>query len=142
MILCVTGGRDHPPFHPLREKLFLARLVKRITFRDQRFTELWQGGAKGADTEARLWAESHGLRNRTFEAEWGKHGKRAGRLRNQRMRDALLASAEITLVVAFPGGTGTAHMVEICQTEAMNLIFYTPGAEHGPFPDYYTLLPF
>lgn len=41
------------------------------------------------------------------KAEWNKYGKQAGILRNQAMID--LHSP--TLIVAFPGGTGTADMI-------------------------------
>jgi len=43
----------------------------------------------------------------TFDAEWHRHGKRAGPIRNQRM----LEEGQPDLIVAFPGGHGTADMV-------------------------------
>ena len=70
---------------------------------------LIEGGAKGADTLARLWANRNLGPDQltTFEAEWRVHGKAAGAIRNQRMLD----EGKPDLVVAFPGGRGTADMV-------------------------------
>lgn len=66
-----------------------------------------QGGAKGADHLARLWCESRMVPYDNFPADWKKHGKAAGPIRNQRMIDV----GKPDLVVAAPGGSGTADMV-------------------------------
>jgi hypothetical protein len=68
-----------------------------------------EGGAGGADALAWKWA----TRNlppdcrKTFEANWSADGKAAGPMRNQRMLD----EGKPDLVIAFPGGKGTADMV-------------------------------
>lgn len=66
-----------------------------------------QGGATGADALARRYAEKRGIQIQTFEAEWSKYGNAAGPIRNRKM----LAEGKPDLVVAFPGGKGTADMV-------------------------------
>lgn len=48
---------------------------------------------------------------RTFRANSRKHGRAAGPIRNQQMLD----EGKPHLVVAFPGGTGTADMVRRAQ---------------------------
>lgn len=65
------------------------------------------GGAPGADTLAEEWADCFGVRKRVFLANWKAHGKAAGPIRNQRMID----EGRPDLVIAFPGGRGTADMV-------------------------------
>lgn len=65
------------------------------------------GGAPGADTLAEEWADCFGVRKRVFMANWKEHGKAAGPIRNQLMID----QGKPDLVVAFPGGSGTADMV-------------------------------
>ena len=65
------------------------------------------GGASGADRLAREWCEVFGVPYREFPAEWNRHGRRAGPVRNQRMID----EGRPDLVIAFPGGRGTADMV-------------------------------
>jgi len=67
------------------------------------------GGAKGADSLAVLWASTRGIPFQVFYADWATHGKAAGPKRNQAMLDA--TDGSFRLVVAFPGGRGTADMV-------------------------------
>ena len=66
-----------------------------------------QGGAKGADFLAKVWAKYMGVSWEEYPADWKKHGKAAGGIRNQQMLD----EGKPDLVIAFPGGTGTADMV-------------------------------
>lgn len=56
-----------------------------------------QGGAKGADALAAVFACVHGLQSVTFEADWGLHGRAAGPIRNRRM----LADGAPDVVLAF-----------------------------------------
>lgn len=65
------------------------------------------GGARGADRNAEIWAEQRGYPVRVYPADWDKHGKKAGPIRNQEMLD----KEDPDLVVAFPGGSGTANMI-------------------------------
>lgn len=68
---------------------------------------LVHGGAPGADSEAAYVAayllewpvEAH-------PADWQRHGRAAGPIRNQQM-----VATGADLVIAFPGGRGTADMV-------------------------------
>lgn len=80
---------------------------------DNKYGELTviQGGAKGGDTIGHDFAVVNWLGMEEYRAEWDKHGKKAGILRNLRMRD----EGKPDLVIAFPGGTGTAHMIKIAR---------------------------
>lgn len=69
---------------------------------------LIEGGAKGADELAGKWADENTVEHLTFLADWNKHGKAAGFIRNQQMLD----EGKPTLVVAFPGGEGTKDMIK------------------------------
>lgn len=66
------------------------------------------GGAAGADLTAHVWAVRRGIHSARMGAIWAVHGKPAGVLRNQ----AMLELAQPHVVVAFPGGPGTADMVK------------------------------
>lgn len=66
------------------------------------------GGQKGADKLADKWAVEHDRRVVEFKAHWDKYGKAAGPMRNARM----LERGKPDLVVAFPGGVGTANMIK------------------------------
>ena len=69
------------------------------------------GGARGADTLAHQWALKCGCETEVYHADWDKHGRAAGPIRNQEMLD----KGRPDLVIAFPGGRGTAHMMRIAK---------------------------
>lgn len=101
MRVLVCGGRDYNDYENVCD--VLARLDYR--FHDDYFT-IVQGGARGADALAKRWAIEMHVPYEEYKADWDKHGKSAGFIRNQEMLDT-----GIDLVVAFPGGNGTAHTV-------------------------------
>lgn len=80
--------------------------------------DIWiiAGGANGADAAAYDWAVTNWCRVTEYPADWKRHGRRAGPMRNTRMLDE---NPTIELVVAFPGGPGTADMVR--QARARNI---------------------
>jgi hypothetical protein len=53
------------------------------------------------------WANWQKIPQGKYPADWRRDGSSAGHIRNQQMLD----SEPIDLVVAFPGGSGTADMV-------------------------------
>lgn len=100
MRLLVCGGRDYGV--TLSQRKFLYAELDRL-----KPSAVIQGGASGADARAREWARYHDIPCVTFEADWRTHGKAAGPIRNQRMID----EGKPDMVLAFPGGRGTADMV-------------------------------
>lgn len=74
---------------------------------DYRRLVIIHGGARGADALADSWAVHSGVPFIVEPADWGTHGRAAGPLRNQKMIDA----HKPDLVIAFPGGRGTADMI-------------------------------
>lgn len=105
MRILVCGGRGYGTGKP-HEWLAMFRALSAL--HDQRyFTAVIEGGAPGADAGARSFGEQKGIPVSTYEADWKTHGKAAGPIRNQRMLD----EGKPDLVIAFPGGRGTADMV-------------------------------
>ena len=80
-------------------------------------TEIIEGGAKGADKLAREWAASRGIPVRTFKADWRRYGRGAGPQRNEQMLD----EGKPDLVVAFPGGSGTASMMRLARAAGVRV---------------------
>ena len=70
-------------------------------------TVIISGAGSGADTVATDWAVVNWVSFLEFSADWKKLGNAAGPIRNQQMID----EGKPDLVLAFPGGTGTADMV-------------------------------
>lgn len=71
--------------------------------------EIIHGGARGVDRFAGACAEAFGNRATVFLAEWDRHGKQAGVLRNCRMLDE-----NPDVVLAFWDGQsrGTKHTID------------------------------
>jgi hypothetical protein len=70
-------------------------------------TTIIHGAARGADTLAGNYARANNLQEIACPADWAKYGLKAGFLRNAQM----LNDHKPDLVIAFPGGRGTADMV-------------------------------
>jgi hypothetical protein len=93
----VCGGRDFDDE--------LAMLTELLKVADPRHV-LVHGDAPGADRlAAKCWRQA-GFADEPHPAQWDKFGKAAGAIRNQEMLES-----GIDLVLAFPGGRGTADMV-------------------------------
>lgn len=84
-----------------------------------RITSLIHGGASGADRGAARWGQSEGIRVTAYPANWRKHGKAAGPIRNTRM----LAEGKPELVIAFPGGRGTADMTRQADAAGVRILY-------------------
>jgi YspA, cpYpsA-related SLOG family len=66
------------------------------------------GCPTGADMHADRWTYERGVQIEHHPADWERYGRAAGPIRNQ----AMLNEARPDLVLAFPGGKGTADMVK------------------------------
>lgn len=77
-----------------------------------------QGGATGADRLARLWCMQRRIPYDNFSANWKEFGSAAGPIRNARM----LEVGKPDLVVAFPGGKGTADMIAKARAAGVEVV--------------------
>jgi hypothetical protein len=78
---------------------------------------LMHGGARGVDARAAKWARDNGVPARQFDADWATYGRAAGPIRNSFMLDA-----RPDLVVAFPGGVGTADCVRQAEARGIRVL--------------------
>ena len=109
----VCGGRDFDDYGFVREVLdYYAP------------TAVIHGAARGADSLAHRWAQSRCIAVESHPADWRTHGRAAGPIRNAKM----LAEGKPDLVIAFPGGNGTAHMVKIAKAKGVQVIEPQRGA--------------
>lgn len=79
---------------------------------------IMQGGARGADEIAAAWGSFNGVPVDTYEADWENQGSFAGPARNKRMLD----EGKPDLVIAFPGGKGTANMIRQARKAGVEVI--------------------
>lgn len=101
MRVLVCGGRDFTDTKLVYETL---DGLKRAAWIDC----IIEGDARGADRIAGYWAKKNRIDLKLYPADWKRHGKRAGPIRNQRMID----EGQPQMLIAFPGGRGTADMIE------------------------------
>jgi hypothetical protein len=72
-------------------------------------TEIVSGGARGVDRLGERYARQRGIPCKIFPAQWKKHGKSAGPLRNIEMADY----ADYGVSVWDGVSRGTAHMIKL-----------------------------
>ena len=110
MRVLITGGRN-----------FAGRALMWSTLdrlhAEHHFTLLIHGDARGADRLAGEWARERGIEVLACPADWKRYGRGAGPKRNRQMLDE-----RPDLVVAFPGGSGTRHMVLIAEDAGVKVI--------------------
>ena len=96
MRVLVTGGRDYKGDVTCLSQIDISILI--------------HGDARGADTLAKQHAAIRGIHHAAVPALWDYYYRGAGFQRNSAM---LLLQPDYC--VAFPGGRGTASMVELCE---------------------------
>jgi len=118
----VCGGRDYPDIDHVWNYL--------CDFHEKRgpITTVIHGAAAGVDTQAMIWAQTMpGVLHAPFAADCRTHGKAAGPIRNQRMLD----EGKPEIVIAFPGGRGTADMVRRAIEAGLTVVQPGPGRKAG-----------
>lgn len=113
-IVLVCGGRDYDDRDRLFQILDTAHAANPISL-------LIHGGATGADALADEWQRSRMVRTRRYNADWIS-GKKAGPIRNQLMLD----DGKPHMVIAFPGGKGTADMVKRAEKAGVPVVRVRP----------------
>jgi hypothetical protein len=122
MKMLVCGGREYADTQAVFAALDAVNAKKPIMF-------IICGGAKGADEQAVTWAKARNVHYAVVPALWTTRGTVAGPNRN----DAMLEFCQPDGVTAFPGGSGTAHMVK--RAKECGLIVWEPyGAKPAPKP--------
>ena len=102
MKVLVCGGRNFNDYNFLKQRL--DKGLGKINL-------IIHGAARGADSLADKWAKENNISTITFPADWKKHGNKAGFIRNAEM----LAKSDPDFVIAFNGGNGTKHMIDLCK---------------------------
>jgi hypothetical protein len=101
----VAGSRTFYDYDFLRARL--DRILSNIKIP----IEIVSGGAKGADELGERYAEERGYRVKRFPAQWTKHGRGAGPIRNEEM--ATYVSPDGACVAFWDGiSRGTKDMID------------------------------
>lgn len=101
MKICIAGGRDFDNYD------VLARVVDQVIAELPAPITIVSGKAKGADSLGERYAQERGLDVLLFPADWKKHGRGAGPIRNAQMAD------EADMLIAFwdRSSRGTKNMI-------------------------------
>lgn len=107
--------------------------------------QIVSGNAKGVDAAGERFAKKHGIDLVLFPANWEKHGKAAGPIRNEQMANYALIHTDVLicgdqmelhlLAIPYPGGEGggTRHMISTCQKLGINTFVYD-ASKHPRWP--------
>jgi hypothetical protein len=115
LVIAAGGGRDLA----WPQQRIAAELLARTGGRPVHL--LLHGGARGADAAIGRAAQQLGWASLVMPAQWQLHGRAAGPIRNRELLEQAISRAEAhsspgyqasVLVVAFPGGAGTASLVQ------------------------------
>jgi hypothetical protein len=115
LVIAAGGGRDLVWPHQRVAAELLARSGGRMVHL------LLHGGARGADAAIGRAAHQLGWSALVMPAQWQRHGRAAGPIRNRKLLEQAVARALVhsspgrqvsVLVLAFPGGAGTASLVQ------------------------------
>ena len=111
MRVLVCGGRD------FLDSVLLGKVLDGLTPRP---TLILHGAARGADRLAGEFASAQGIAQRAFPAQWSQFG------REKRVAQ-MLSLGKPELVVAFPGGRGTADMVRKARAAGVRVMAVFPN---------------
>lgn len=109
----ICGSRDWDDIHAIR--MALVKLTPTAT--------IIHGAAPGADTAAAWLAEDFGFTVEAFPADWKRHGKRAGILRNLAMLDT---NPDLVLAFQKNGSRGTQHTIDEARRRGIPVTVTTP----------------
>jgi hypothetical protein len=108
----VCGGRD------FLNRTAVWKKLNDLRSKHGRLTII-QGGARGVDQMAREWCyDQRSVHMINEPAMWLQHGPAAGPIRNQKMLD----EHKPDMVLAFPGGRGTADMVSRAEKAGVPIV--------------------
>lgn len=107
MEIIITGGRDYKDRYTVCTVLDILKPSLII-----------QGGASGADDIALQYAKQNNIPYKTYKADWEKHGRAAGPIRNKEM----CTRHPEAMIVAFKGGRGTENCIK--EAEKLGMLVY------------------
>lgn len=106
MFVCIAGSRDFSDYEVLAA--FCDRHINPIPGAD---VTIISGTAKGADTLGERYARERGYDLVRMPADWEKHGKSAGYIRNEEMARV----ADMAIIFWDGKSKGTGHMIDLCR---------------------------
>lgn len=100
--LAIIGSRSFDNYSLLENKLkeYLSKVELIIS-----------GAAKGADSLGEQWAKNNNIKTLIFPADWNKHGKKAGFIRNE----DIIKNCDGCIAFWDKKSSGTKHSISLCE---------------------------
>lgn len=124
MKVIIAGGRD------ITDPALVFEAIRASGFE---IGEVVSGGAKGVDSIGEDWAIANGRPIKWFHADWTKHGRAAGPIRNRQMAEY----ADALIAVWDGKSRGTKNMIEEATRRGLKVYVHPTGALRflkTPFP--------
>ena len=114
MNLIIAGSRDFTDYDVLEREVYKFINMNKALPKD---ILIISGTARGADRLGELFAYNHGISFIRMPADWNKHGKAAGYVRNREM-----AQVATHCIVFWDGKSkGTKNMIDIAKDANLSL---------------------
>lgn len=121
--LLVSGSRTitdkHKVFQALDEMISVMLKGEDVT--------IIEGGAKGVDRLARLYAIERNIPYEEHPADWDKNGRAAGYIRNVEM----VKEADVALIIWDGKSKGTAHAMKMCEKKGVKYLLKMIGGSNA-----------
>jgi len=117
MKVIVAGSRQLNTFDMVEEA------IDDFWLMGNEITEIVSGGARGVDRLGERYAQENKIPLKVFPAEWDKHGKAAGAIRNDQMANY----ADALIAVWDEVSRGTGHMINSARRKGLLVYVKTPG---------------
>jgi hypothetical protein len=109
----IIAGSREATFKQVKEALLLCPWTPEISV-------VVSGTARGADQHGEAWAVLRGLGIERYAADWGKHGKAAGPIRNRQMAE----NAEALIAVWDGMSRGTKNMIDTAKSLGLRVFVH------------------
>ena len=121
MKLIIAGSRNVTEYDELKHAIVNLSIVIHDV------TEVVSGGARGADALGEKFAKEYNIPLKIFPANWDKHGKSAGYIRNAEMAKY----ADTLLALWDEESRGTKHMIDLMSKEKKKTYVYVVKKEQS-----------
>lgn len=114
--ILITGSRNWTD-----KKKVLYALVDQVMYKKEDVVFIHGGCPTGADAIAGEWIDVMGVKTEVYPADWDKHGRAAGPIRNQQMVDL---GADVCLAFPLGESRGTRHCMKAAEKAGIKVINY------------------
>jgi len=111
MKLGIVGSRDFHDYEKVKNFIFSSINIKDIDC-------IVSGGAKGFDSLAEKFADEYNIKKKIFPAEWEKHGRAAGFIRNRDIVD----NSDILIAVQKNKSKGTQNSIDLAKKKKISCL--------------------